>query len=293
MRLILIFSCILLYLGTEKALACDFCNCYLGLNPHYKKNSIGLRYHSMSYTGSHMEEWQLQKLNYSKNDFWELRTVAELHAQYYPLQKLQLLLSFPYIYNSEGNTVGYIHHHGNDNNTSTTNTYQGIGDPMLIAHYQVFNRVSMDTAGNNYSHRLMAGGGIKFPFGNWKIAEGVADDERVHLPGSGSWDIIGSIVYLSKLGKIGMNTNLTYLLTAANSQSFSYGNRFNGNLVVYYQSTLKSVTVFPSAGAYYEQAAPDLANGYELLNSGGSILFAHAGLDLYFKKFAIINKDIK
>lgn len=234
-----------------------------------------------------MEEWQLEKLNYSKNDFWELRTIAELHAQYYPLQKMQLLLSLPYIYNTEGNTVGYIHNHGTDDSNSTIKKYQGVGDPLLIAHYQIFNRTSMDSIRNNYSHRLMAGGGIKFPLGKWKIAEGGAVEERVHLPGSGSWDILGSVVYLSKLGRIGLNTNLTYLLTTANRQSFSYGNRFNGNVVVYYQTNLKNVTVIPSAGSYYEQAVPDLADGYEIKNSGGSILFAHAGLDLYIGKFSV------
>ncbi len=287
MKLVIILCVVNIFIIVQIASACDFCNCYLGLNPHYKKNSIGLRYQYMSYSGSHMEQWQMQKLDYAEDDFLELRTVTELHAQYYPVQKLQLLATIPYIYNSERNTVGYIHHHGNDGNSSVVNINQGIGDPYLLAHYQVFNKVPMDTSLYGYSQRLMAGGGIKFPVGQWKIADGVADNERIHLPGSGSWDFIASVVYLGKLGRLGLNMNLSYMFTTENRQSFSYGNRSNGNVVLYFQSKLKQVSVLPSTGIYYEQAISDLANGYELQNTGGRILYAHSGLDLYYRRISL------
>lgn len=234
-----------------------------------------------------MSDRQLQKLNYTRSDFWEVRTITELHAQYYPVQKLQLIVSVPYIYNSEGNTVGYVHHHGNDNSTSTTTDYHGIGDPVLLAHYQLFNSMPSDSAMIQFSQRLMVGGGLKFPVGSWKLDDAVADDERVHQPGSGSWDFIASAVYLAKVNLTGLNVNASYKLTTKNAQSFAFGNSFNANAVVYYYVKIKDLICYPNIGAYFEMAGEDIADGYALQNSGGNILFAHGGLDFYFKKVSL------
>src|SRR6478672_10882849 len=96
----------LIFLLTRTAsFACDYCNCYLGLNPHFKKNTIGIRYHYMRYIGSHDGDAELQQMGLSKNDFWETRTRIELHGQWYPVQKIKVLFSAPYIINTEGVNV--------------------------------------------------------------------------------------------------------------------------------------------------------------------------------------------
>ena len=132
---IIIFSAYLLN-------ACDFGSCYPGLNPHYKKNSIGLRYHYMSYHGTHHDLSEFGDATLSKNVFWEKRSNIELHGQWYPAPRLQLIFSLPYINNVEGMsakakqaTAG--HHHGDG--SEGDKPVKGIGDPIVIAQYQLFS----------------------------------------------------------------------------------------------------------------------------------------------------------
>jgi len=291
-KIILVLSIILVV--TQSTIACDFCNSYLGLNPHFKKNSLGVRYHYSSYKGSHHSDEELQTLSLMRtsaiqhdgtsttktgvnsNDFWETRTTIELHGQWYPTQKLQLLFSLPYINNQEGVKAT------SNSEAEKEKPINGFGDPLLITHYQLFN---IDKKSIN--HRLLAGGGLKFPLGNYKLADGEEAMERVHKPGSGSWDFIASASYLAKLKRLGFNLNTSYLFTTENNQAFQFGNRFNANGALYYELKKKNISCFPSVGIYFEQAARDNNNRNTLKNSGGSILYAHVGTDIYYKKFAL------
>jgi hypothetical protein len=269
----------LLFLATGYvSFSCDMCNCYLGLNPHFKKNTIGLRYHYTPFIGSHDDESELQEMGLTKDDFWETRTRIELHGQWYPTQKLKILFSVPYVMNTEG-----VHANGNEA-VPGTEVIKGIGDPLVTANYQVFNYTGDST---NFSQRLFAGGGIKFPLGKWKLLEGAEAHERVHQPGTGSWDVLATAEYLTKYDRVGLNVNVSYMLTSANSQSYQFANRFNGNAVFYYQVNIKEVSIYPSIGTYFEQAGNDHDNNYPMHNSGGIILFAHAGVDVYFHNFSV------
>jgi hypothetical protein len=265
----------LLLLFAQQTIACDFCNCYLGLNPHYKKNTFGIRYHHMYYNGTHMSNDELQEMDLSKTDFLEARTQVELHGQYYPVQKLQVAWSLPYLISNE-----YMRSMPEDGER-----IQGIGDALIMANYQLFNHTETDSS--HFSHRLLAGGGVKVPLGNWKLEDDTEPNERVHMPGTGSWDYLLSAIYLAKYNRTGFNLNVSYLATTTNSQEFRFANRFNTNATCYYQVRIKETMLYPNAGAYLEQAGKDI-NGNSLLeNSGGTILFAHTGFDIYFQKISI------
>jgi hypothetical protein len=125
------------------------------------------------------------------------------------------------------------------------------------------------------------------PFGSWKLEDHADPNERVHMPGTGSWDYLLSAVYLGKYKRTGLNLHLTYLITTSNGQSFRFANRFNANATCYYQVKAKNLTLYPNAGAYLEQAGKDEDGNFTLQNSGGKILFAHAGLDFYLQKFSL------
>ena len=277
----------MLLLTGSVAFSCDYCNCYLGLNPQYKKNTIGIRYHYMNYTGTHESEMELQEMGLSKDEFWETRTRAELHGQWYATPKLKIIFSAPYVINKEGihdNGEHQSHSGADQPMTHETETINGIGDPLAIAHYQVFNFTGDSL---HFSQRLFAGGGIKFPIGKWKLEEGEEAHERVHQPGTGSWDFILSTEYLAKYKRTGMNVNLSYLIPTTNSQSYRFANRFNANMVFYYQVNAKETSIYPSIGTYFEQAGNDMDENTSVENSGGTILYAHAGIDFYFKNFSI------
>ncbi len=273
--------------------ACDFCNCYLGLNPHYKKNSIGLRYHYMPYQGSQTSPLVLESMGLSKKDFWETRKDVELHAQWYPVQRLQVIISVPYVINTEGSSAkaqaiaGSTHTHADGTvhmHSSGTESNEGIGDPIALAHYQIFNHTNDS---GKYSQRLLAGAGIKMPFGKYKIEEDDEAHERNHKPGTGSLDILMSAVYLGKLDKTGINMNVTYLIANSNSQDFRFGNKLNINAAVYHEWKLKQIQLFPNIGLYYEQSAKEWDKSYYIQNSGGSVTYTHAGLDVYYKKLSL------
>ncbi len=255
--------------------ACDFCNCYLGLNPHYKKNTFGVRYHNFFYRGSHMSDAELAEMNVSANDFLEKRTELEMYGQWYPVQKLQLIYSIPYVSSNE-----YMSGHEDDAEKTS-----GIGDPVVLAHYQIFNRTESDSS--YYSQRMFAGGGVKLPLGKWKLEPDAEPNERIHMPGTGSWDFLLSAVYLGKYKRTGLNVNVTYLLTTSNGQQFQFANRFNANATTYYQCKIKNTMLYPGLGAYLEQAGRDVNGSSVLENSGGKILFAHAGLDVYWTKISV------
>lgn len=273
---------------------CDFCNCYLGLNPHYKKNSIGLRYHYMPYQGTQTSPVVLESMGLSKKDFWETRKDVELHAQWYPIQRLQIIASLPYVIDTEGASAkaaaagGTTHTHSDGSlhvHSAAGETNEGIGDPIVLAHYQLFNRAARDSG--KYSQRLLAGAGIKIPLGSYKVAADAEAHEHNHQPGSGSWDLLLSGVYLGKINKMGINLNATYLFANSNSQEFQFGNKLNVNGTIYRELKLKNTLLYPNVGMYYEEAAKDWNKDYYVQNSGGAVTYAHAGMDLYYKKFSV------
>lgn len=252
----------------------------------------------MPYIGTHSDETELQEMGFSKNNFWETRTRIELHGQWYPIQKLKILFSAPYIINTEGRNAnentntstlrlahaGHEHDDAEEATTPGRETTKGIGDPLVIAHYQLFNKTGDSSA---FSQRILAGGGIKFPVGKWKLEEVAEAHERVHQPGTGSWDYILSAEYLAKYKRAGLNVNASYFIATRNNQSFKCSNRINANAVFYYQVKIKDASLYPSMGAYIEQAGKDNDNNLLLQNSGGTILYAHAGIDFYFRNFCI------
>ena len=276
--------------------ACDMCNCYIGLNPQTKKNIVGLRYHYSPYTGTHLSDDEIRSLMLNKNKFTETRNTVELHGQFYPVQKLQLLFSIPYIYNVENvpSTSGSNAHarfaniqHEVDTQTQqlSGSTHSGISDPFLLAHYQVFNRHSTDS--DAFVDRLMAGAGIKIPLGDYQLEPGADVNERIHLPGTGSWDLLLSAIYMAKMKRVGVNANISYLVTTVNDESYEFGNRFNANLLFYYQMNLRDFSFFPNAGGYYESAAKNKSGKTEVSNTGGDIIYVSGGLDIYYRKFGL------
>lgn len=286
----------LLSLLTANVYACDFCNCYLGLNPQTKKNIIGLRYHYSAFTGTHLSDDEIRSLFLNKNKFTETHTTVELHGQWYPVQRLQVLFSIPYIYNVEnvpsssgGNAQARLTNiaHNVDPGTQqlSGSTHKGISDPVLLAHYQLFNRHATDS--DSFAQRLMAGAGIKIPLGKYHLDPGSEVAERVHLPGTGSWDLLLSTVYMAKLNRLGLNVNVSYLLTTVNNESYEFGNRFNANMLLYYQLNAKEFSFFPNAGIFYESAAKNKSGSADIDNTGGHVFCAGGGLDIYYRKFAL------
>ena len=281
----------LLLLHPFAARSCDFCNGYLGLNPHFKKNSISLRYHYMHYNGTEMSAADLHEMGLNKNDFYETRTNYELFGQFYPVQKMQVIVSLPYVRNTDAmserakNALGIVQHAMHGNNAKSKNTYEGLGDALILLHYQLFNSMASDSLG--FSHRLLAGPGIKLPTGACKVETNSEAHLFAHQPGSGSWDVMLSTIYLAKINKLGFSFNASYMMTTENQNQFRFGNKWNTSLTAFYQINLKKFNIIPGIGCYWEQASKDTYFNDTVTNSGGDITLGHLGIDVYYKRFAL------
>ncbi len=301
MRKQLLFFSFILW--SSLAFSCDFCNCYLGINPHYKKNTVGLRLTNTAYSGSLLNNSELALLDLTAQDFSETYSTMEAYSQFYPIQKLQVQIFVPYVIKTEsmsdaafraltqqqvsGSRISHTDptHKGVVNDVKQATTIQGFGDPMLILNYQLFNLNAMDTT--KIKQRMFAGAGVKFPMGKSKFDETKDPLEKKHQPGTGSWDFIGSVSYLARYKKLGANLNFSYMLNLKDKQAFKYANRSNVNLSVYRELSKNSLFVYPSLGLFYEQAGRDNYKSQVLEQTGGQLLLAHTGLDIYYRKFSI------
>lgn len=302
MRKLLVVYSLLVWSGV--ATACDFCNCYLGINPHYKKNSIGLRATSSNYNGSHMESTELEKYNLTTRDFEENRSTYEIQAQYYPVQKLQMQLFIPYILNSETmsdnayrsfttvplSTARISHADHTALQTEQTaveksSKISGMGDPLFLAKFQVFNSNGWDSTA--LQQRMLLGAGVKFPLGKSHFDATIDPLEKSHQPGTGSWDVLPNLTYLAKYKAIGVNINLSYMITTEDKHGFKNSNRWNANASVYREFMKGKISIYPSLGVYFEQAGMTNYQGSNLEKSGGNLILAHSGLDFYYRKISL------
>ncbi len=275
----------------QAAFACDFCNGYLGINPHYKKNKIALR---GNYSFSQLKDVTVGNTYVEK--YSEQRHSAELFAELYPVQKLQVLVYVPYVDSESKITSGNNLHQRLASGAGTQHlgepaeenavkkiSYKGLGDATLLMHYQLYNRMPPDSS--SISHRIMAGGGVRFPSGNSKVKDD-AYEEQLHAPGTGSFSELVSLVYLARKNRISFLFNANAMMSQPNKHNFITGTRFNSTVGFYY-AVGKKESYFPSLGCTYEQAQRDRLNDVRLTDSGGSVLFLQSGHDVYFKHFGI------
>lgn len=198
---------------------------------------------------------------------------TELFVRYSPVSKLRLYLTLPYAYN----TLEY---------ESVKESRGAFSDMTLMALYQLANTMPKDSG--SVRHRVFAGGGIKFPTGK---SEGAAD---VDIPmsedlysGTGSTDYLFSVSYIGKFKKLGWNFDASYKLNGESDTDYRYGNTMNFTPRVFYETSLKSLTLLPHIGAAYEMGDEDEYMDDTREETGGRTLYGSAGVDVYFGMFSV------
>lgn len=259
------------------ASACDFCNCYLGLDPGYNKNTIGIR-NSWKTT-----EWtsmvSAHRVAHGSDEVTTGSTLTEsfvnteLFVKYSPITKLRLFLTVPYAIN----TLTY---------EGVSETGMAFSDMTLMGMYQLFNTLPHDSLG--VRHRIFVGGGVKFPTGKSE------SDEEVDIPmsedlysGTGSTDYLFSLSYIGKYKKLGWNLDGSYKLNGESKNHYRYGNTFNLTPRIFYELGKKSVKLFPHIGAAYEMGVEDEYKDVTREETGGSVVCGSAGIDAYFGIFSV------
>lgn len=286
-----IITGILLVLSSH-VLACDNCNIYLNLSPNDYQNSVGIYLRQRMMFGEYNQIGEMIATRHTGhgNDmaFWgqmvdETYQTYELRGNYFFNQKWKATVVLPFINNQQ--RIG------------GKRRYQinGIGDPILLTAYQVFN-TKRDTLKQNYSHRLTIGAGIKFPLGKTALQY---ENEIPNLdlqPGSGSWDGLAFLAYQVKWKLMGINTNLNVKRNGKDQHEYRYGATFNLTTNLFTDLKLKKTTLRLLGGIYVEHAEMDMTyfNAYgtriEHYDTGGKVWFSNFGFQLFTKKIVLFGE---
>jgi hypothetical protein len=268
LTILILFLCI----ATGASVACDVCGCslggsYYGILPQFQKNFIGLRWSQAKFQ-AHMNHGAVLGEAHSRDTY----SKVELWGRYYVNDRIQLFAFVPYSYNSMN---------GTDQKIKTN----GIGDVSLLANYLILNTGESKT--KKLKHTVMAGAGVKLPTGEYDLEDNGLIVNRNFQLGTGSVDFILSGVYTIRYQKTGLNSEAGYKINTRDSHGYLFGNQFHASARFFYWQNIKSVSVLPNAGVYYEQAAQHKEGEIRQANTGGSALLLSAGLEMYYRNFSV------
>lgn len=282
----------LLLLFSSVSIACDNCNIYLNFSPNDYQNSIGIYFRQRSMFGEYnlFGEMITTKHTGHGNDkaFWgrmvdETYQIYEIRANYYFRERWKTTIILPFVNNSQ------------KLNDSSRYQLSGVGDPFLIQSYQVFS-TKRDTAETRFFHRLMVGGGVKFPLGKTNLTNGNITPNLDLQPGSGSWDLLLYGAYTARFKFLGINANLSLKKNGRDQNAYHYGNTLNAAVNAFADLSLKNTTIRIFSGIYTEKAKMDDSR-YDVnappvthLDTGGKTLFLNAGIQFFTPKITVFGE---
>ena len=263
--------CIILTAITKQSSACDVCGCslggsYYGILPQFQKNFIGLRWSQAKFY-AHMNHGAVLGEESSHDTY----SKVELWGRYYINDKIQVFAFIPYSYNNMNGTEQKLKTHG-------------LSDVSIVANYLILNTGEDKT--KKFKHTLMAGAGLKLPTGEYDEEDNGLIINRNFQLGTGSVDFIISGFYTLRYQKVGLNSEVGYKINTRNRYDYLFGNQFHASTRFFYWQNLKSLSLLPNVGVYYEQAAPHKDGEIIQANTGGNALFFSAGMEIYYRKFS-------
>ncbi len=273
------------------SIACDGCNVFVNFSPNDYKNRISLFARNRMMIGEYNMFGQMTLTKHAShgNDpsFWNKQVIEqyntlELRGSFYVREVWKTTLIVPFINNQQ--FVG-------DDNRYTVN---GFSDPIIMESYQVYNSFKNEND-KKLVHRLEVGIGVKIPLGMINKTYEVGMPNLDLQPGTGSFDFLGSLTYITKYKQFGLYTNVNYKLNTFNVDEYKYGNTTNLTFNAFYQTKGEKVSFMPSVGVYIEQMSLDV-NRYtqeyvktftKYADTGGEILFANVGLKVFKGNFVL------
>lgn len=253
---------------------CDLCGCYMGLEPNFDKNQIGLRYYTFKfYTPGHTETPEEQLLDHpghGTTESTEYYNNIELYGRIYLSPKTRIIFGIPFSMNE-----------------IDSKALNGVGDLRVLAQYNVYNTEMSGMT--NFWQRIFLGGGLKLPTGvyNKQLTFGVVEPH--FQPGTGSLDFLFTGLYIAKLEKVGIGwrNDIVYTLNTTNKNDYKFANRFNWASTFSYDIITSSLNILPKAGVYLETANPDQLNGVDAEGSGGTVWMGTMGIDITYKMLSM------
>lgn len=267
---------IIILLGLSMAwqsYGCDVCGSAggnsLGILPQFTKHFIGLRCnfqkfavtHPAFHTGS-ISRTQTQ--TFSTIDVW---------GRFYPAKRLQIFAFLPYEINTFWSETGKLI------------SLQGIGDATIMGNYVLLDSPE-DSTGEKVRHLLMAGGGLKTPTGKRVRMVGNELLNPNLDPGTGAFEFLLNSSYTVRYKKAGVNAEAMLKLPAASADiKYRLGNRLSSSLKGFVWKDIANAAILPNIGCALDIFGKDRWNGTIQELSGGHLLSAHIGMDIYYKSF--------
>jgi hypothetical protein len=263
---------------------CDLCGCYMGLEPNFNENQIGLRYYTFKFfTEGHPETTAGRTANRNGNSLneadhaghgtvssTEVYSNVELYGRIYLSPKTRIIFGIPFSFNE-----------------IDSKKLNGVGDMRVLAQYNIYN--TDITGRTNFWQRIFLGGGLKLPTGvyNKQLTYGVTEPH--FQPGTGSLDFIFTGLWLAKLEKVGLGwrNDVVVTLNTTNKNDYKFANRFNWASTFSYDIVTSSVNILPKAGVYLETANADQYQGANAEGSGGTVIMGTMGIDLTYKMLSL------
>ena len=254
--------------------ACPICGCgsgnlYMGLLPEFKYHFIGLRYHYTQYHTQLVSDPSQYSTNYYNS--------VELWGGVRINKKLQLLAFVPYYMNKQQDDDG------------TTHT-QGLGDITVMGQYMVFQTSRPMGKRKNLNQQLWLGGGVKLPTGAFNAdmldSNTTVADINAQI-GTGSVDFLLNGMYTVSIRNFGINLSANYKINTVNDQNYKFGNKFTGNLIAFYHTSLGLTGVTPNIGLGYENVAINSHQGKNVEFTGSRMVTGIVGVELDFGKVGV------
>ncbi len=254
--------------------SCPICGCgggnlYMGLLPDFKSQFFGLRFHTIQYhTQLISDPSQFSTNNYNTMELWGGVRLGK---------KIQLMAFIPYYFNKQVDDDG------------TTFTH-GLGDITVLGQYQVFSSSKHLSAHKALTQQLWLGGGIKLPTGpfngNMLDSNTTVADINAQI-GTGSLDFLVNAMYSLNIRNFGISLTANYKINTVNADQYKYGNKFQSNLIGFYQFTGRRTTTTPNLGMGYENVAINRLEQKNIRYTGSEILTVIAGVEFDFGKVGL------
>ena len=244
--------------------ACDICGGGSAdynpfLFPHLSKNYIGLNFLNRSLHG-HNHDGSTTRARYS---------TLLIFGQYSISRKVKFLAFVPY----SANMIE------RDNNIIKS---KGTGDVILLVNYKLW-----DKAGESISQSLIIGGGAKLHTGTYTQPKTEDVNDRNFQLGTGSIDYILNGSYRMGYGNWVVNAIGSYKYNTANKEHYRFGDILTAGGTVAYQKTFDKISIAPYVQVVHESQMKDADKHVLQDNSGGSILYTGAGMDVSASQITI------
>ncbi len=270
----IIFSTGLALLLSISMKACPICGCgsgnlYMGLLPEFKYHFIGLRYHYSQYHTQLVSDLSQYSTNYYNSiELWGGMRISK---------KFQVLAFVPYYINKQQDDDGMMR-------------MKGLGDITVMGQYLVFQSASHLGKHKTLNQQLWVGGGVKLPTGafnaNMLDSNTTVADINSQI-GTGSVDFLLNGMYTVSIRNFGVNLSANYKINTVNDQHYKFGNKFTGNLIAFYHTTLGLNTITPNIGLGYENVAINSHQNKNVEFTGSRMVTGIVGVEVDLGKVGV------